>query len=82
MAVNLLSEEEEKALLSPSTYLRSLNNLHRLNLGTGIVCDRLMDENVFDNSAMERTTWYSLALATLSKHCQAYQLGVCGRSLT
>jgi hypothetical protein len=52
-AVDPISEEEEKSLLV--FMLEELNNLYPLNLCTDIVCDRFLEEDVFDDSAMDRT---------------------------
>ncbi len=46
-----LSEENEKSLLV--LLLKELNNLYPLNLGMDIVCDRFMEDNVFDDSTMD-----------------------------
>jgi hypothetical protein len=52
-AVEPISEEEEKALLV--LLLEELNNLYPLNLCTDVVCDRFLEEDVFDDSALDRT---------------------------
>jgi hypothetical protein len=58
-----LSEENEKSLLV--LLLKELNNLYPLNLGMDIVCDRFMEDNVFDDSTIWTVqTRCSLVLAT------------------
>ncbi len=51
--VDPISEDEEKALLV--LLLEELNNLYPLNLCTDVICDRFLEEDVFDDSAMDRT---------------------------
>jgi hypothetical protein len=53
MAVDPISEDEEKSLLV--LLLEELNNLYPLNLCTDVICDRFLEEDVFDDSAMART---------------------------
>jgi hypothetical protein len=52
-AVDPMSEDEEKSLLV--LLLEELNNLYPLNLCTDVICDRFLEEDVFDDSAMDRT---------------------------
>jgi hypothetical protein len=52
-AVEPISEDEEKTLLN--LLIEELNNLYPVNLCMDIVCDRFLDEEVFDDSALDRT---------------------------
>jgi hypothetical protein len=52
-AVEPITEEEEKTLLN--LLIEELNNLYPVNLSMDIVCDRFLDEDVFDDSALDRT---------------------------
>jgi hypothetical protein len=52
-AVEPITEDEEKTLLN--LLVEELNNLYPVNLCMDIVCDRFMEEDVFDDSAMDRT---------------------------
>jgi hypothetical protein len=52
-AVEPISEDEEKTLLN--LLIEELNNLYSVNLCMDIVCDRFLEEEVFDDSAMDRT---------------------------
>jgi hypothetical protein len=51
-AVEPISEDEEKTLLN--LLIEELNNLYPVNLCMDIVCDRFLEEDVFDDSAMDR----------------------------
>jgi hypothetical protein len=53
MAIDPISEEDEKALLV--LLLEELNTLYPVNLDTDIVCDRFMEDDVFDEKTMDRT---------------------------
>jgi hypothetical protein len=52
-AVEPITEDEEKTLLN--LLIEELNNLYPVSLCMDIVCDRFMEEDVFDDSAMDRT---------------------------
>jgi hypothetical protein len=52
-AVEPINEDEEKNLLN--LLIEELNNLYPVSLCMDIVCDRFMEEDVFDDSAMDRT---------------------------
>jgi hypothetical protein len=52
-AVEPISEDEEKTLLN--LLIEELNNLYPVNLCMDIVCDRFLEKEVFDDSAMDRT---------------------------
>ncbi len=52
-AVEPITEDEEKTLLN--LLIEELNNLYPVNLCMDIVCDRFMEEDVFDDSSMDRT---------------------------
>jgi hypothetical protein len=51
-AVEPMSEEGEKALLV--LLLEELNSLYPLNLCTDVICDRFMEEDVFEDSTQDR----------------------------
>jgi hypothetical protein len=51
--VEPITEDEEKSLLV--LLIEELNNLYPVNLCMDIVCDRFLEEEVFDDSAMDRT---------------------------
>ncbi len=52
-AVEPISEDEEKNLLN--LLIEELNNLYPVSLCMDVVCDRFMDKDVFDDSAMDHT---------------------------
>jgi hypothetical protein len=52
-AVEHITEDEEKTLLN--LLIEELNNLYPVNLSMDIVCDRFLDEDVFDDIALDRT---------------------------
>jgi hypothetical protein len=51
-AVEPINEDEEKNLLN--LLIEELNNLYPVSLCMDIVCDKFMEEDVFDDSAMDR----------------------------
>jgi hypothetical protein len=68
-AVEPLSEEGEKSLLS--LFIEELNSLYPVNLDTDFVCDRFMEDEVFDDRSMDRTDLVLIGashLANISKH--------------
>jgi hypothetical protein len=68
-AVEPLTEEDEKSLLSH--LWEELNSLYPVNLDTDVVCDRFMEDEVFDDSSMDRTALVLIGashLANISKH--------------
>jgi hypothetical protein len=52
-AVEPITEDEEKTLLN--LLIDELNSLYPVNLCTDIVSDRFLEEDVFDDSALDRT---------------------------
>jgi hypothetical protein len=69
MAVEPMSEEDEKSLLI--LLLEKLNALYPVNLDTDVVCDRFMEDEVFDERSMDRTDLVLIGashLANISKH--------------
>jgi hypothetical protein len=52
-AVEPISEDEEKNILN--LLIEELNNLYPVSLCMDIVCDRFMEEDVFDDSTLDRT---------------------------
>jgi hypothetical protein len=52
MAVDPLSEEDEKAFLI--LLLEELNNLYPVNLGMDIICERFLEDDVFADDTMDR----------------------------
>jgi hypothetical protein len=52
-AVEPISEDEEKNLLN--LLIEELNNLYPVSLCMDVVCDRFMEEDVFEDSALDRT---------------------------
>jgi hypothetical protein len=52
-AVEPISEDEEKNLLN--LLIEELNNFYPVSLCMDIVCDRFMEEDVFDDSTLDRT---------------------------
>jgi hypothetical protein len=52
-AVEPISEEDEKTLMV--LLIEELNDLYPLNLATDVICDRFMDDNVFDENMTDRT---------------------------
>jgi hypothetical protein len=52
-AVEPITEDEEKHLLN--LLIEELNSLYPVNLCTDIVSDRFLEEDVFDDSALDRT---------------------------
>jgi hypothetical protein len=68
-AVDPIPEEDEKALLV--LLLEELNTLYPVNLDTDIVCDRFMEDDVFDEKTMDRTDLVLIGashLANIAKH--------------
>jgi hypothetical protein len=63
--VEPLSEEDEKALLV--FLLEELNNLYPLNLGTDVICDRFMEDEVFTEGVMDRTDLVLIGASHLSR---------------
>ncbi len=61
-AVDPLSEEDEKALIS--LMLEELNNLYPVKLCMDIICDRFMDDDVFVGDTTYRTDRCSSEPAT------------------
>ncbi len=68
-AVEPLTEDDEKSLLT--LLLEELNALYPVNLDTDVVCDRFMEDEVFDERSMDRTDLVLIGashLANISKH--------------
>jgi hypothetical protein len=77
-AVEPLGEDEEKSLLT--LLLEELNSLYPVNLDTDVVCDRFMEDEVFDDSSMDRTDLVLIGashLANISKHFDLEKWKVC-----
>jgi hypothetical protein len=64
-AVDPISQDEEKALLD--LMLEELNNLYPLNLCTEVICDRFLEEDVFDDSAMDRMDLVLISASHLAR---------------
>jgi lysophospholipase L1-like esterase len=64
-AVEPISAEEEKVLLV--LLLEELNNLFPVNLCTDVICDRFMDEDVFNDSTKDRTDLVLIGVSHLAK---------------
>jgi hypothetical protein len=68
-AVEPLTEDDEKSILT--LLLEELNSLYPVNLDTDVVCDRFIEEEVFDDRSMDRTDLVLIGashLANISKH--------------
>jgi hypothetical protein len=68
-AVEPMCEEDEKSLLV--LLLEELNSLHPMNLDTDIICDRFMEDEVFDERAMDRMDQVLIGashLSNIAKH--------------
>ncbi len=81
MAVDPLSEEDEKALLI--LLLKELNNLYPLNLGMDIICDRFPEGDVFVDDTMDCTELLFIGASLLS-YCTSLNMSAMGhgKSLT
>ncbi len=68
-AVDPIAEEDEKALLV--LLLEELNTLYPVNLDTDIVCDRFMEDDVFDDKTTDRTDLVLIGASHLANICKA-----------
>jgi hypothetical protein len=64
MAVDPLSEEDEKALLI--LLLEELNDMYPLNLGKDIICDRFLEGDIFVDDTMDCTDLMFIGASLLS----------------
>ncbi len=59
-----MSEEDEKSILV--LLLDELNSLYPLNLSTDMICDRFMEDDVFDEKTTDRMDLVLIGVSHLS----------------